>query len=410
MSSSPAYDWLPTAQAFLRDHGIEAWLIYDFRGSNPFAARFLDLGHPILSRRIFASIPARGTPVLLVSVLEAGSIQAPGFEVRAYSDRTSLEAELRRLLPDGPVAMEVSPRAALPYVSVVDAGTVELLRDLGADIVSSAELLQTFAAWNRWQLEQHRAAAAAVMEVLDEAWAFLASATASGETVRETEVQGFIADGFDRRGMVYDHRAIVGFGPNGGDPHYVPRAGADRALEPGDPILIDLFARGASDGAPYADVTWMGIYGDPDPAFERAFEAVRDARNVGVQVVREAWEDGRELQGFEVDRAVRDALTSAGYGDAFVHRTGHSLGWRHTHGEAVHLDDFETRDVRTLRPGIGVTIEPGVYLPAFGVRSELDLFMSEDGPLVTTGEQEELVRIPLGPAAAAERPGASVDR
>lgn len=410
MPSSPAPDWLPNAQAFLRDHDIDAWLIYDFRGSNPFAARFLDFGHPILSRRIFASIPARGTPVLLVSVLEAGSIQAPGFEVRAYSDRISLETELRRMLPAGPIAMEFSPRAALPYVSVVDAGTVELLRDLGAEIVSSAELLQTFAAWTPWQLEQHRAAADAVMEVLGEAWEFIATITASGQTIRETEVQSHIAEGFDRRGMIYVHRAIVGFGPNGGDPHYVPRAGGDRALEPGDPILIDLFARGASDGAPYADVTWMGVYGDPDPAFERAFEAVRDARNLGVQVVREAWADGRELQGFEVDRAVRDSLTAAGYGDAFVHRTGHSLGWRHTHGEAVHLDDFETRDVRTLRPGIGVTVEPGVYLPDFGVRSELDLFMSESGPEVTTGEQDELVRIPLGPAVDPTRPGASVDR
>lgn len=407
MSLSPSLDWLPTAQSFLREHGIASWLIYDFRGSNPFAARFLDFGDGILSRRIFASVPAEGTPVLLLSVLEAGSIQAPGFEVRAYADRTSLEAELRRMLPPGPVAMETSPRAALPYVSVVDAGTIELLRDLGADIVSSADLLQAFAAWTPSQLERHRSAASGLKDVLSEAWDFIAERTAEGREVRETDVQATIAAGFDRRGLIYEHGAIVGFGPNSGDPHYVPRSGVDRALEPGDPILIDLFAREPSDGSPYADVTWMGVYGDPDPAFERAFDAVVAARETGVRTVRDAWQQGREVQGREVDRAVRDLLTDAGYGDAFVHRTGHSLGWQHTHGEAVHLDDFETRDERSLRSGIGVTVEPGVYLSDFGVRSELDLYMSDDGPIVTTGEQRELVRIPLGPAAGRASAGES---
>ena len=400
--------WIRTAQAELARQGLAGWLIYDFRGSNRFAARFLDLDDQLLSRRLFALVPVHGRPILLVSVLEAGSLRADGFEVRAYAGRASLEDQLRRLLPDGPVAMEVSARADLPYVSVVDAGTVELLRDLGADVVSSAEVLQAFAAWTPWQAQRHRAAAQAVMEVLDEAWAYLRGATQRGDEVRETDVQAVIARGFERRGLVSDHGAIVGFGPHGGDPHYVPRPGQDRALAPGDPILIDLFARYPEDGAPYADVTWMGVHGEPDPAFVRAFEAVVAARDVAVDLVREAWRSGRTLQGREVDRAVRDHLTAAGYGDAFVHRTGHSLGWRHTHGDAVHLDDFETRDVRELRVGVGVTVEPGVYLPAFGVRSELDLYLSEDGPEVTTGEQRELVRLPLGPAhdgaAASPRP------
>ena len=162
-------------------------------------------------------------------------------------------------------------------------------------------------------------------------------------------------------------------------------------------MLIDLFARLDVPGAPYGDVTWMGVYGEPAPAFLRAFDAVVAARETGVRTIRDAWREGRTLQGREVDRVVRDQLDAAGYAGAFVHRTGHSLGSRHTHGEAVHLDDFETRDTRTLRAGIGLTIEPGVYLPGFGVRSELDLVLGEDGPEVTTGEQSELVRIPLGP-------------
>lgn len=395
MTSDTPPAWLATARTALREQGLAAWWIYDFRGSNPFAARFLSLGDAILSRRIVASIPVEGPPVLLVSVLEAGSIRAPGFEIRSYAGRDDLEAELRRLLPDGKIAMETSPRAALPYVSVVDAGTIEWLRELGAEIVSSAELLQSFAAWTPWQVERHRSAAEAVMQVLAEAWEHIGAVAESGGEVRETEVQAVIARSFDRRGLVYDHGAIVGFGPHAGDPHYVPRAGEDERLRPGDPILIDLFARFPEPDAPYADVTWMGVHGDPDPAFVRAFEAVVEARDTGVRVVREAWGEGTELRGCDVDRAVREVLVRAGYGDAFVHRTGHSLGSRHTHGDAVHLDDFETKDVRTLRRGIGVTIEPGVYLPDFGVRSELDLYMSDDGPVVTTGEQFELVRIPV---------------
>lgn len=389
--------WIRTAQEELRRQRIDAWLIYDFRGSNPFAARFLDLSSSILSRRVFAKIPVDGRPVLLVSVLEAGSLEADGFEIRSYAGRDSLEKELRALLPDGPVAMEYSPAGDLPYVSVVDAGTIELVRALGGQPVSSAELLQAFAAWTPHQIARHREAASAVMEVAAEAFEQIRTRTGAGVEVREGEVQQSIARSFDERGLVYDHRAIVGFGPNAGDPHYQPRPGADRALVPGDVILVDLFARVPEEGAPYGDVTWMGVYGAPSAAIVHAFEAVTVARELGVQAIRDAWTDGRRPHGREIDRVVRDYLDSAGYGAAFVHRTGHSLGWRNTHGEAVHLDDFETRDVRTLRPGIGLTVEPGVYLPEFGVRSELNLILGEDGPEVTTGEQRELERIPLGP-------------
>lgn len=397
--------WIDTARAELARLGLAGWLLYDFRGSNPFAERFLDFGDGLLSRRVFVLVPSSGTPVALVSALEAGSLRADGFEVRSYASRASLEARLRELIPDGPLAMEVSPGGDIPYVSVVDAGTVEMVRAAGGEVVSSAELLQAFAAWDATRTGQHRTAAAAVMEVLEQAWTYLREATAAGREVRETDVQDVIARGFDARGLVYDHRAIVGFGPNAGDPHYAPRRGTDRLLTPGDPVLIDLFARLDAPGAPYGDVTWMGVYGEPEPAFLRAFEAVVAARETGVRTIRDAWREGRTLQGREVDRAVRDQLDAAGYGEAFVHRTGHSLGSRHTHGEAVHLDDFETRDTRTLRTGIGLTVEPGVYLAGFGVRSELDLVLGEDGPEVTTGEQRELVRIPVGQHHAERRRG-----
>ena len=390
-------DWLDAAREELKRQGLAGWLIHDFRGSNPFADRFLGTAAMHLSRPIFVLVPAAGAPVALVSVLEAGSLRMPGFEVRAYAGRRSADEALTRLLPDGPLAMEYAPNADLPYVSVVDAGTVERLRGLGAEIVSSAELLQAFAAWDEERIFQHRQAARSVMEVLDEAWNLIREETAAGRDVRETDVQDRIAEGFKQRGLTYDHRAIVGFGPHGGDPHYAPRRGEDRVLQPNDPILIDLFARLPQEGAPYADVTWMGVYGTPDPDFVRAFERVAAARQSAVDFLREAAAAGRPVEGREVDRVVRDLLAEAGYEEAFVHRTGHSLGSRHTHGEAVHFDDFETRDVRRLRPGIGMTVEPGVYLPEFGVRSELNLVVHADGPEVTTGEQSELVRIPLGP-------------
>ncbi|MDZ7799871.1 MAG: M24 family metallopeptidase [Trueperaceae bacterium] len=396
MAGAVTRDAIATAQAELEREGLAAWLVFDFRGSNRFAARFLPAG-ALLSRRVFLLIPREGRPVMLAGALETGSLRMPEAEIRGYASRDSLVEALRALLPDGPVAMEVSPNGDVPYVSVVDAGTVDLLRGLGAEIVSSAELLQGFATWDEAQVRAHREAARGTMEVLDEAWDALRSRAREGREVRESEIQGVVAAGFDARGLVYDHKAIVGFGPNAGNPHYLPVAGQDRALTPGDAILVDLFARLPAEGAPYADVTWMGTYGPASDAFEHAFRAVAEARDVGVRTLREAHAAGRRLQGREVDRAVRDHLSASGYADAFVHRTGHSLGSRHTHGDAAHFDDFETRDTRTVRPGMGFTIEPGVYLPDFGVRSELDVLLRDDGLEVTTGVQAEPVRVPLGP-------------
>lgn len=389
--------WMDVARAEMDAQGLDAWLIYDFRGTNPFAGRFLNLDGGLLSRRIFALIPRVGTPTLLLSRLEIGSMRAEGFELRAYGGRVELEERLRAMRPAGRVAIEVSPGGDVPYVSVVDGGTIGMLEDLGYQLTSSAELLQAFAAWTEDKMEQHRAAAKAVMEVLEEAWNFLREAIATRPEVRETDVQEVVARGFDARGMTYGHRAIVGFGPNAGDPHYAPRRGEDRVLTPGDVVLIDLFARLDRPGAPYGDVTWMGVYGDLDPDVDAAFRAVVAARDAAVEVLRSAGRDRRTVRGCDVDAAARKVLVDAGYERAFVHRTGHSLGSEHTHGDAVHFDDFETHDVRSVRPGIGATVEPGVYTERFGVRSELNLIQHAEGPEVTTGEQSDWVRLPLGP-------------
>lgn len=386
-------DWLPVAQAALRAQGLAAWWIYDFRGSNPVAARFLGMPDAHFSRRVVLAVPAEGSPVLLAHAIERGTAERGPWRVHTYADRHGLRSALAALNPGGPVALEYAPEADLPYVSHVDAGTVELLRAVGVDVRSSAEVLQAFATWTTEQVAAHERAAEAVMTICAGAYQEIRRRLAAGEEVREHDVQRWIADRFAERGLVTGHDASVAFGPHAGDPHYAPRAGADGALSEGDVVLIDLWAKEDREDAPFADVTWMGVRGEPSAEVTRAWTAVRDGRDLAVRLIAERTAAGDPPAGWEVDRAVRDHLTAAGYGDAFVHRTGHSLGSVTPHGEAAHLDDFETHDVRRLTPGFGVTVEPGVYLPDFGIRSELDLLLEAGGPRVTTGVQRELERL-----------------
>jgi len=386
-------DWLPVAQAALRAQGLAAWWIYDFRGSNPVASRFIAMPEAHFSRRVVLMVPAEGTPVLLAHAIERGVAERGPWPVRTYADRHALRAALAEANPGGPVALEYAPEADLPYVSHVDAGTIELLRAVGVDVRSSAEVLQAFATWTREQVAAHERAAEAVMVVCHGAFDEIRRRLAAGETVREHEIQRWIAARFAERGLVTGHDAIVGFGPDAGDPHYAPRAGDDRALADGDVVLIDLWAKEDRPDAPYADVTWMGVRGEPSAEVARAWAAVRDGRDLAVRLIAERAAAGDPPAGWEVDRAVRDHLAAAGYGDAFVHRTGHSLGCGPIHGEAAHLDDFETRDVRRLTPGFGVTVEPGVYLPSYGIRSELNVLLEPRGARVTTGVQVELEHV-----------------
>ncbi|MFN2323326.1 MAG: M24 family metallopeptidase [Trueperaceae bacterium] len=386
-------DWLPIAQAALRAHGLAAWWIYDFRGTNPVAARFLGMPDAHFSRRVVLAVPAEGTPVFLAHAVERGSAERGPWPVRTYADRQGLRDALAALNPGGPVAIEYSPEADLPYVSHVDAGTVELLRALGVDVRSSADVLQAFATWTPAQVAAHERAAEAVMTVAHGAFDEIRRLRAAGVEVREAAVQAWIAARFAERGLVTGHDAIIGFGPNAGDPHYAPVAGSDRALVEGEVVLVDLWAKEDHPDAPFADVTWMGTCGEPTAEVERAWAAVKGGRDLAVRVIAERYAAGDPPAGWEVDRAVRDHMSAAGYGDAFVHRTGHSLGMALTHGEAAHLDDFETKDVRRLTPGFGITVEPGVYVPAFGVRSEIDVMLEADGPRVTTGLQTELERV-----------------
>lgn len=388
-------NWLDTAQQELRRQGLAAWLIYDFRGSNPVAKRFLGLGG-LITRRIFLLVPASGRPTLLVHAIERGSLPQLPFEIVSYSSRLSLEAELASLLPRGKLAMEYSPRGDIPYLSHVDAGTLELVREFGAEPVSSGDTLQAFSAWTTEQIAAHERAAAVLYRAKDLAFEFLGRTVGSGRTVDESELQRVLIEELGRGGLVFDHGPIVGFGANSGDPHYQTPSAGGRTLEPGDAILLDIFAKEPGNDSPYADITWMGVYGEPSGKLLEVFSIVRDARDAGVQVISDAYAAGRRPGGREVDRVVRAHISSQGYGEAFIHRTGHSLGTDSTHGDAVHLDDFETRDTRRLLPGIAVTVEPGVYLSEFGVRSEINVVLEENGPRITTEPQRELTVVEPG--------------
>lgn len=371
---------LGAVQSALEQAGLDAWLVYDFRGSNPVARPVLGplLEGNIASRRVFLKVPVEGVPVLLVHAIEVGTLKPDlQVEVRSYSSRQSLDAALGELLAGcSRVAMEYSPGGDNPYVGTVDAGTLERVRGHGVEVVSSAEIAQSLELWDAAQLDQHLSAAGAVLDAKDAAFAFIAERLRAGAEVRETQVQRLIADNFDAGGFVYDHLATVSFGAHAGDPHYSPLSGArDAVLREGEVVLVDLWCKVPQERAPYADITWMGVAGKPAPEVERAFGAVIAARDAAFRHVAKAYADGRWPTGAETDRAAREVLEEAGYGDAFTHRTGHSLGVTAAHGLAAHLDDFETSDTRLLRPGLGFTIEPGVYLPTFGVRSEINVYI-----------------------------------
>lgn len=394
---------LSDVQRELARVGLDGWLVYDFRGSNPVARPILDplLEGNLASRRVFLMIPAVGQPTMLVHAIEFGTLRpdlssAMGVTARRYSSTQSLDDELRRLLTGmAKVAMEYSPGGDNPYVGTVDAGTVERVRSLGVDVVSSGDVAQVLELWTDEQLDQHLLAAAAVMTAKDEALAYITERRAAGSEVRETQVQQVIAGSFERAGFMYDHAATVGFAAHAGDPHYSPIAGVrDATLASGDVVLLDLWCKVPQPRAPYADITWMAVIGEPSPAVQRAFEVVSAARDAAFRAVAESYERDRWPTGAEVDRAARAVVIEAGLGDAFTHRTGHSLGVKTAHGLAAHLDGFETNDLRLLRPGLGFTIEPGVYLPDFGVRSEINVYIDADGPRATTDLQAALDVIP----------------
>ena len=369
--------------------GADGWLIFNFQGHNPVASRLLGL-RGLGSRRIFVLLRADEEPVALVHKIELQPMEGFPGRVVPYAKWEELHAELGRLVAGRTVAMEISPRNGVPYLDRVPHGVVGLIESLGGRVVSSGPLVTHFVArWKPDEVVAHRRAAEVLARVANEALAF--AVTQGGTGLRETELQRRVVEALEREGVTPDHAPLVGFGPNAADGHYDPVAGKDRALSPNEVVLIDLFGR--YPGMISADQTWMGFSGaTPPDEVKRVWAAVRDARDAALDVVRRAGAAGQLISGYQVDRAARDVIEKAGYGEYFVHRTGHSID-QDLHGSGPHMDDFETKDDRVILPGCGFSVEPGVYLPGrFGMRSEVNVYWGEDGPIVTPVEiQRELL-------------------
>jgi Xaa-Pro aminopeptidase len=383
-------------QEYLRERDLDGWLLWDFRGQNPTAVTALSLGGHMLTRRWAYLVPRDEEPILLVHRIEAGSMPRQPGRVVAYAGYQELHTELAGLLAGRRrVAMEYCPLGSIPYLSRVDAGTVELVRSFGVEVVSSADLVQFFLCrLTPWQIDSHRRAALAIDQAKDEAYRFIAERIRAGRPARETEVQNLITTLFQRSKLMTDHPPIVAVNEHAGDPHYVTRVEGGKACAEGDLVLIDLWAKEKQPAAVFADVTWVGYAGESaPPRIGEVFDLVLQARDLGLETVREKHSSGERLEGWMVDRAVRDFITGRGYGPYFVHRTGHNIGAHADHGDGANLDDFETHDTRPLVPGLCFSIEPGVYLEDFGIRSEINVILEQDGPMVYTPTQRELVRI-----------------
>lgn len=400
MSNPATANPIPAMQAALAQTDLGGWLVYDFQGLNPHARRVLGIPEGVfLTRRFFVWVPREGQAVVLHNHIEGGNwgrvTRDWGARLRPFGSHAELDAALRDVVAGQSLAMEYSPDGAVPYVSRVDAGTVERVRRAGAaHIASSADLLQAFLVWTPDDLAAHRRAAAVLMEAKDAAFRLIHERLQAGQPVTEWEVQQLIMERIHAAGMQAGHDVNVSFGVNAADSHYEPSAERSATLEPGQCVLIDLWAQ--EPGRPFADVTWVGYAGEPSAEYLDAWAAVRAARDAAVGLLRSRVqaEGYGGLQGWELDRAARDAMGEK-WSQFFLHRTGHDLGVQ-IHGAGANLDDYEARDTRTLTPGLAVTVEPGTYPAApfsagrggFGIRSEVDVYLAPGGPEVTTHVQQ----------------------
>lgn len=391
-------------QRALAEDGFDAWLFCDFRGSDPIARRILRLGDELATRRWFYCVPAAGEPRALVSAVEPKALNELPGETSVYRTWQELHAGLRTLVRGvRRVAMQYSPNNDVPYIARVDAGTVELVRQCGVDVLSSADLVQRFeAVWSAAQYASHTRAADGVRGVVDAAFTEIGRRARAGALCGEGDIQRFILEQFAARGLVTHHPPIVAMGSHSADPHYQPPASGGAPIGAGDFVLIDLWAK-EPDGV-YADITWTGYVGETVPdCYTRVFDIVRRARDAGVDAARRGVRAGTFVRGCEVDAAARQVIADAGFAERFVHRTGHSIGTE-VHGNGANIDGFETPDSRRLLRGTCFSIEPGIYLPGeFGVRSELNVFVDESDIVVTGQPVQSAVVAVLGAAPRTDR-------
>lgn len=390
---------LDAIQQSLAEQGVDGWLFCDFHHRDPMAYSILGLDPgPLTTRRWFYFIPTRGEPVKLSHRVESTKLDPLPGRQEFYLPWTELHEKLRAALGEAKrVAMQYSPMNQIPYVSVVDAGTVELVRSFGAEVVSSAGLVQRFeAVTDEEGLRSHRQAGDKVQAIKDEAFALMDRALKRSDKITEYDVREYILRRFDEQGLTSDGAVpIVGFNDHPADPHFEPTAANAHTLHHGDTILLDLWARRKEPVGIYYDITWCGYAGQEPPAqYREIFDVVTRARDAGLDFVRRRFADGKPCSGHEVDDATRRVVAEAGYGDAFLHRTGHNIGVD-VHGNGANIDNLETRDDRLLVPGLCFSIEPGIYLAgSMAVRSEIDAFITPAGEVEVYGPvQQELILV-----------------
>jgi Xaa-Pro aminopeptidase len=384
---------LPALQAALERADLDGWLLYDFHGLNPVAVGMLGLPG-MTTRRFFVYIPRKGSPVAITHAIEQGPWNAwpSKWTKEKYSSWRVLESLLANLLNGKRVAMEYSPGDAVPYLDRIPAGVIEMVRNSGAEVLTSADLVTAFyAVWTDEQRASHERAARVVSLVGQEAIRLAGTSAKNGKPMTERALQSWIVERFTANGLETDHGPIVAIGPNAANPHYEPTTESSATINRGDILLVDLWAR--EKNGVFADQTWMGSLGDPAERDQKVWLAVRDARDAAIALLADRIGSRHTVRGGEVDDAARAVITKRGFGEFFIHRTGHSIDPRDLHGSGPHIDNLETREERILIEGVGFSIEPGVYLAGeVGMRSEVNGFIGADGLLITPSDyQRELL-------------------
>ena len=386
---------LSEMQSDLRAAGLHGWLFYDFRGRDPIAQRVLQLPSGMRTRRWFYFVPAKGSPKKLVHKIETQSLAALPGETLYYSAQEELRGNLKKLIGRAKkVAMQYSPKNEIPYVAMVDAGTIELVRSTGAKVVSSADLVQKYeAVWSAEQLELHLYAAKHVDRIVAEAFQLAARGVRENRPQTEHGLKEWILQQFAAAGLMTEEGPDVAVNAHASDPHYGSSPDRPTPIKEGDLLLLDVWAKRDTPGSVYYDITWVGYLGaKPPEKIAKVFRTVRDARDKAVDLILASIAKGKPLQGWQVDKAARSVIEKAGYGKYFFHRTGHNIGTS-IHGNGANMDGIETHDVRHLIPGTCTSVEPGIYLPEFGIRSEVNVYIGQKEARVTGAVQKELLAL-----------------
>jgi Xaa-Pro dipeptidase len=379
----------------LRAAKLDGWLFYDFRGRDPIAQRILKLPEGMRTRRWFYYVPAKGTPRKLVHKIEAKALASLPGETLYYAAQDELRKNLAKILHRVKrVAMQYSPKNEIPYVAMVDAGTIELVRSSGPKVVSSADLVQKYeACWSAAQLESHLTAGVAIDRIVRAAFQHAANSVRENIPLTEYELKQWILKEFDAAGLMTEEGPDIAVGQHASDPHYAPLPGKSSSIREGDLLLLDVWGKTKASGSVYYDVTWVGYLGAKVPEKQaKIFDIVRRARDKAIELIRSSIAARKPVQGWQVDNAARGVIEKAGYGQYFFHRTGHSIG-EAIHGNGVNMDGLETRDTRHLIPRTCNSVEPGIYLPEFGIRSEVDVYVGESEAGVTGAVQTEILAL-----------------